>query len=143
MLVTEVACLAKFLNAWASEVADATGIHDIKVVPCFVLMDPWLTCLQNLLRKLLDTAVVYCAPSIQAFLAASAAPGCFPRSFVRSVSEEDCNDGEAVMFTVEVRLGRSRRVSVSHYACSSHWKVWETHQRRYPGNPTHSLIWYI
>lgn len=39
MLITEVACLAKSLNNWASKVADAAGLQEIKVVPFSRFLD--------------------------------------------------------------------------------------------------------
>ncbi|KAI9568090.1 hypothetical protein HD554DRAFT_816496 [Boletus coccyginus] len=101
MLIAEVASLVKSLSDWASGVTDATGLQDIK----------------SLLRELLDTTIISCAPSIQASLAARAAEIYFPRFFVPSSAKEGWQDGEGAMFQVQLALeslGKSPR--------TAHWK---------------------
>lgn len=94
---------------------------------------------QGLLRKLLDTTVVSCAPSIQASLAVRAAENYFPRFFIKSSDKEEWHGAESAMRDVQVRLDRSRRRSVSHYTCSSRLKVWEASPRQHAPR---SVIWY-
>ena len=78
--------------------------------------------MQRRLRQLLDTAVISCAPSIQASLALRAAAAHFPRSFVRSLPDEDHLKDDATS-AVEVRLSISLQKSASQYPRSLHLKV--------------------
>lgn len=95
---------------------------------------------QSLLRELLDTTVVSCAPSIQASLSIRAAERYLPRFFVKYSVKEGWQDGEGAMLEVQVRLDRSQGLSVSHHVCSSHLKVWAALRRKHTGNPVRSVI---
>ncbi|KAG8216407.1 hypothetical protein J3R82DRAFT_6512 [Butyriboletus roseoflavus] len=88
VLITEVARLVKSLNVWASEFGDADGPQEIKVISCLAVRRTVVIFVQSLLRDLLDTTVISCAPSIQASLA-------------------KWRDGEDAMLEVQVRADRS------------------------------------
>ncbi|KAF9226285.1 hypothetical protein BS17DRAFT_878880 [Gyrodon lividus] len=88
MLVAEVARLVKTLVDWASALAIADDLAQIKA----------------LLRELLDVTVVGCVSSIQANLAVRVVESHFPRFSLKSAVKEGWQEGERAMLEVQLAL---------------------------------------